>query len=1027
MKKTKTDFKSYFSKYSKVSLIFVVIFIIATGLFTALFSVLDNRLFIYILVAIDVLDLIAFMFYLHYVNKKTVKMVTKDLYETSARNYDRFINRQNEMELYTSNGIEEMQLLNSKIKHVNEELSSSVLLAHSPDYSKIPLEFSSKEKNIVEHDSFVRYFDRIISDSLSYRNVLIQAYYELEPSQKLWDFERNELYESLHKIFRGYPFKLYSPNSRMSGYYVYLPQIDSLSNVIEIVSSLVSTCSIMRENEHGSLAHYPLHFAIVCYPYSNIDEMFTDIDFAVRMGKLVNTYFPVRTTNLTDLSKLTRHEAMNLNYMSKLLSGFASLDISVKSADAWKESKLLLSQLISYLNIDQAGLIALEDSTKNYNVIFQEGNTDFGYSINQVIPNEYALSINEIKDDDNSYHSSNRNHLSAKIAEVNDRLGIQSCFYYAVKGDLGQLRAIIYFINNKHDMEFDTYIRETLLLISSKFTDFYLSQLRKTRISEEERISSSLLKLSDFAMYKINHKTYQLTSFSEGVFDALHGKVQLGDYCYKALYGKESPCEKCPLRTGKKMKSTLDPWSIETTLTLNDTNSDSEDKILLIKRNQGKDIEVDDPYDTNLLVNSYYTFIQSIKNEYLLNGRGYILLLKFDNQIELISKFGSEPYTQAVRSFATKICEFETISNVYFYKPDTLAILLPDYGQIDAVNECEAIYDLNKVSFFEDKTTTFKITFLPSNYPQGYPTHGDFLRHLESFYFSKKYETNKNFIYFDEINYSRPASANEFMLSVIDEKFNNKDFTVNLQPLINVSNRKIFGAELLLRLSDEYRKITFNTDKLIKVAAKNGKISLISSALLDYVKELYEQYGATVFRMYGFERVTINTDYSYLSDTTLLDQIHDLYSSVHFNENFLCFEITEKDIYEHYSDMKKFISEITKAGVTIVCDRYNGEYLTFERLKELGINEIKIDRDYTRFIDTDKAKYNMIRSILESSKESNIRVGLIGVENMEQYKIISEISSDCYLQGYAFFKPLEKTALVEAIRKTNTVIRTNKN
>lgn len=1015
--------KNKFHKSSFVAFFSSLFFLCCILAFFLCFLFLKKEMFLYLLFGVSFLYCLFLTFFFIYQNRKNERLEI-DFFKVSYDNYDRILNRKNELSLYIAKDFEEVRELNSKIAKTNESLSHILILADKDDYSSIPLEYVSKEKKIVEHHTFHLYLDRIISDSCAYRNMLVQVYYEMDDNQKLWDYEKQNLFSSLNDVFKEYEGRLLSLNKKGDGIYLYLPKIDSINNVKERLNSLLIDGSIMRENLSGSLTHYPLHYAMVCYPYSNIDEMFSDIDFAKRMGKLSNCFFPVRTSDMLDINKFMRHEAMNLNYSTKLLSGFSSLSIS-KKEQVWKDVRRLLSEFIAYLGIEQAGIIDFEDASKQYQVFLEIGEQGFGFQEKEVLPFEFIKNIESIADDDKTYFASKRDFLSVEIAEVCDRNGIKACFYFLVYGDRGNLRAVIFFQNHQNDILLDTYLRETLLLASTRLGDIYLTRFRQQRLSEEERITSSLLKLSDYCMYKINPKTMQLTFFSSGVEDALHGKIAIGDCCYKVLYGKDSPCSKCPLFTGRKMKSTLEPWQIETSLTLNEGNGEGEEKILLIKRIKGNDVALDDPYDVNILVNSYYTLIQSLKNAYLLNGRGYVLLLKFDNQMELVAKFGSEPVSQAMRSFALKIRDFETISNVYFYKQDTLAILLSDYGQIDAVNECEAIYELNKTSFFDDKKTTFKITYLPISYPQGYPSYTDFLRHTENFYFSKRYQTGKDFIYFDESNYSRPASTTQFMLSVIDEKFTNKDFMVNLQPLINTSNRKIFGAELLLRLSDEYRKITFNTDQLIKVAAANGKINLISSALLDYVSDLYSQFGNSVFRIYGFTRLTINTDYSYLSDTTLSDQIEKLYEKNHLPKNFLGFEITEKEISEHYSDMKKFIAKNSNLGVLFLCDRYNGEYLTFDRLKELGISEIKIDREYTRFIDTDKAKYNMVRSLLESAKESSIRVGLIGVENMEQYKIIKSINPDCYLQGYAFFRPLERQALIDAIRKTNTVLRTS--
>lgn len=1024
MKKENRKFRSIFRYDSILCLVLVILVFVLSGVLVFLNLYLKNNLYLYILLVFVAISLLVCILMNVRIGYKVYFLLHDDLYLNSLKNYDLIAKGHSGLTLYQSKGYDEISDLNKKVSAIDETLQNMLVLSNASDYSSIPLVYLDKEKGIVDHHTFHAYIDKIVNDSCSYRNCLILAYYEFEPDQSLWDYEKNELYDKLSSMFASYDGKLFSLTKRNNGYYLYLPRIDSISDIRERCATLVRLVSLSRENSDGAIAQLPLHFSIICYPYSNIEDFFADIDFATRMGKIVNLYLPFRNNNMRDVSSLLRHEAMNLNYMSKFVSGFINLSISEKD-DVKKEVSNLLSQYISYMKISQAGVIYLNESTNTYRVLLEEGDTGFGFSPETEISKDTLMDIDSIKDDDNSYYAGKREHISPRIAEVCDRLGITSTFLYVVKDKKDTINAVIFFNKKDGKMSLDTYMRECMLFISNQIADFYLTAQRRNRLHEEERITSALLKLSDYAMYKVNSKTFQLTGFSTGISDATNHQAKLGMLCHKALYGKDTPCEKCPLLTGKKMKSFLHPWNIETSLTLNDTDKEKEDKIMLVQRMEGKDIIVDEPYDSTLLVNSYYMLIQAMKNAYLLSGRGYLLLLKIDNQMELVSKFGGEQTSQAIRSFALRIREFETISNVFFYKPDSLAILLSDYGQIDAVNECEAIYKLSKESFFEDEKARIRLTYLPISYPQGYPTFADFLRHADSFYFSKKYESDKEFIYFDESNYSRSADPNEFMLSVINEKFTKKDFTVNLQPLLNTSNRKIFGAELLLRLSDEYRKITFNTDNLIKVAAKNGKISLISSALLDYIDELYTQYGAAFFRIYGFRRLSINTDYSYLSDKMLPERIKNLYEKHHLPKGFLAFEINEKEIYDHYDDMKQFIETVSNLGVTFVCDRYNGEYLSFNRLEDLNITEIKIDRDYTRFIDTDKAKYNMVRSLLTDAKEANIKVGLIGVENMEQYKIIKDINPDCYLQGYAFFKPLAKQDLVQAVRSTNTAMNVN--
>ena len=1015
------NMKKLFRHYVLMTILAGILAVISMPTFAILYFKTGQIIFFIALLIILGVLLILYTLELIFYTSRLYKLFYTDIYETSERNLIKLKLHQKGLELYRANDIQEIRKLNDNVRELNYELEHMVQVAQDKNYSKVNLNYIDKRKRLVDHHTFHDHLAEIVFCSQSYRNVLIQAYYEFEDGGFLTPEEMDLLIGHLSRTFSTYDNILFSATQSNDGVYLYLPSIDSISDIREKINSLLNQASLIRQNEQGNLITLSLHFAIVCYPYSLIDDLFADIHYAKRMGNIINEYFPSRLINMSD-NKLVMNESMNLNNMSKILSTITTLNIYAKNP--WNDLKQVLSNYANLMNLDQVGLIVLEDSTKTYRTLINTGKkTSAGFVEGEEVYMPLIQIIGEIKDDDRSYYFSRRLHLSQRLGEGFDRLSIQSGYFYTIYGDRNNLRAILFFINQDHDLILDTYMKESMLMVATKIADFYLSVRRVARLTDEAKVTSAVLKLSDFVMYKINPLTYQLTDISDGIIDALGGKIKRGDYCYKAIYQRETPCDKCPLKTGRKMRSHIAPYDLETTTTINMNHRQDDDVIMLAKRLKNENVPEENPFDSNLLVNSYFTLIQTLTNAYHLNGRGYLLLLKFDNLMELLDKFGSESTTHGLRVFADRLRGLETISNVYYYKPDTLAIVLADYGQIDVVNECEAIYELNRTSSFKDNETIFSITYLPIMYPQGFASAPDFLRHAENYYSSGKYKSGQNYIYFDESDYSRPASKNEFMLSVIDDKFTNKDFTVNLQPLIHTSNRKIFGAELLLRLSDEYRKIVFNADQLIKVAAANGKIGIISSALLDYIGDLYDQYGVSIFKAYGFERLTINTDYSYLSDKNLTDKIQELFTKHQIPKGFLGFEITEKDIYDHYDDMKKFMNTLSSLGVVMICDRYSGEFLSFDRLKELSVSEFKIDRVYTRFIDTDRQKYQMVRGLLEAAKTSDIKPGLIGVENMEQYRMIHEINTDSYLQGYVFFKPMDKGSLVDTVRKTNTAIK----
>lgn len=1004
---------------------FALLLFVVIALFTILALVLSNTLFALIGMIFSVLLIIGYVVYLVLHDKKMKAQMFEGMIDTTKANMKKLTNQEGDMKLYPSDGTKEFEELNEDVRKVNHILENSIIQSSDLAYSKVALVYEDKERNLVDHHSFHTLLPQLINATQSYRNILCEVYYDLGDNDALSQEEQNRLLSLLKDGLSQYDHLLFSLDKKNTGVYIYIPIIDSINDIYSSMEFMIPSLSIIRQDLTGGPLTVSAHIAGVCYPYSQIDELFADMDYAKRMDKQINFYLPKRQATQASKVKISQM-SMNLNVMSKVIGQMSSLDRSKGDIDSQKGTiSELLRVLSSFLRIDQAGIFLFEEADGLYHNYLSVGvREDITLTHGKEIDNDFVKAVSEILDDDNSYYASERKHVSKALAPYFDKIGYEAGFYFAVKGDNGDIVALIFFGNQDHDMVLDSYLRESLLVFSSLLGDFILSSLRKRKLDEETRIARNVLALSQYELYKINPLNYQLTDFSQGIKN--HGKdVSLGKCCYEAIYGLNSPCEKCPLKTSKKMRSVLSPYNCETSITLND-DSRSTEKLLLVKRLQSEEDLHDDPYDHDLLVNSYYSLILGLKNDYLIDGHGYLLLLKIDNFADLLDKYGSESLTVAMRGFANSLRKLEKVSNVYYYKPDTMALLLSNYGQVDAINECEAIYDLAQASFFDDNETLFEITFLPIAYPQGYPSAIDFLRHSTDVYNDGKYEPYRSFIYFDENGYSRSANKTEFMLSVINEKFAKHDFTVNMQPLLYTRTRHMFGAELLIRVSDDLRKIVFNTDALIKTAAANGKIGIITEALLSYIGDIYSQYGFTVFRMMGFSRLTINTDFSYLSDPNLATEIETLINTKHLPKGFLGFEITEKDIYDHYEALRPILAEVKALDVPLICDRYSGQYLPFERLKDLGINEFKIDRNDVRFIDTDKSKYTMVRSLLTEARENGLTVGLIGVENMDQFRMIAEINPDSYVQGYAFYKPLEKNALINAIRSNNATTRNNK-
>ena len=992
--------------------IFFILLVVGVSTFASIYVASQNTVFLIIMIAFAVIMSLLYLAFVIYYYRRFNAIFVRGLYSITIYNLRNITDNENALIDYPNNSYDEFISLNETVNSLKTELDTSTLIAGTAGYSRVNLDFIDIDRNIVSLRSFRANLDSIIFNSQNYRNVLIELYYDFtEDTLSQQDLEY--LITLLHKNFGDYRQSLFIMNENQKSILMYLPRIDSMSKIREQLENTLRGATINKRTVEG-ITNLVAHFALVCYPFSDVSELFSDLAYARRQNDLINIYLPNRMVPVKD-NRILKN-SMNLNTMSKILMPLLNLNLSLENNQKNRmEVEKVIRNIRQYLDADYAGIISFDEVQNKYFFSFQVNNKDVPVlSRDNYIEKEFIQAMNKTKDENNSYYFAYRSHANSSLGRHLDRIGLESGLFYVLNdGDL--TLGAIYFFNKNKEMKFDSYVQEALVVLCDKIAAILLGERRDEEVSNSYQEIESLLKLSEFATYRVAQDSYTLLKKSSTLSN-LFPQAQLGEKCYKALYGLDKPCKDCPLLTGNKKISELANSHYETSLVL--ANKKAIYKVMTL-RNVGKE-EGEQRYNPDLLINSYASLLEALNNNYLINGKGYLLLLRIDNMADIVEKQGTEGYFSIIRDFIQQLKKrHNALENIYFFNNQTLALLFTEFGQIDIVNECEEIFEITRSKRHKtDNDIIINVTYLPIAYPRAYLTAPALLKQAEQFANRGKYEINKNFIYFDDSSYQRSASKDEFMLSVIESSFGNKTFSVLLQPMVD-KNKRIFGAELLIRITDEYRNMVFRADELVKVAAEHDKIGIISHALLDYISALYQQYSISVFAISGFQRLSLNTDYSFFTDPNFYSDTEAYINNLKLPKNFLAFEIPESDIANHVNDFKNITKHLNAMHIVLVCDQYSGKYISLEALKNIGFNEVKISRGLVSHIDSDKARLNDVKTLLNNIKSLGMKASTVGVENIDQYLLLKEIDEDILMQGFYFHRPLEKQALIEAVRSNN--------
>lgn len=934
----------------------------------------------------------------------------EQLFETTFKNITKLKNNDVNLLSYGESDIKEIQMLEKATNDIKTKFESSYLLLKVADYSKINLEYVDKEKSLISYKSFRENIANIIFVSQSFRNVVIEVYFDMPGTNVLTKKDKTRLLKLYRETFKEHENVLYMFGEDDKSLIIYVPVIDSFAEIKEKLNMVVTSSSVMVRDDRG-IQNILARYALVAYPYSNEEMILGDLKYAKRQNKPYNLYLPTRHKSNVG-AKLLINTSMNLNYTSKILTELSHLDYSAVNNE--KNDAILngiFDAIANFLDVDDVGIIAYNDTMDDYySYVSSKRSSLF---IKHKIDKEFVENLGSVVDEDEVYYFSTKKHANMALQQSLGLYGIESGIYYVIRDfESNKISAIIYMFNRNRDMILNTYLRETFFIVSLRIENYFekreIADYADAKATENENI----LALANMFVYHIDDD-YNITYLSRGI-KRVFKNIELGEKCYHAMFGHEKRCQDCPLVSKKKKYFEINGSKFETSTSLSDRKDN--DQVVLIKRITEDEV-VGDLYQEDFLTYSFKSLVNTIRNEYSQGGRGYMILLSVDNYEEIIQKIGSEGYNYLIRDYVRNLKNKLQIEDIYFYNPSTLAIHLPFDGHRDIINKIELIYPLSKQQYYNNKDfSPLNISYLPTGYPRGYAAAEDYLKHMSDFYHDPSFERNKDFIYFSDYSISRSASKRDFMISVLQSEFSGHNSTsMNLQPIVRVKDGHIYGAEILLRIADAHRNVFFNAEEISRLAEQENMTGMVTESIINFIGAMYKEYGNNIFKINKFNRIAINIDQTYLDNKDLLTKLIALCEENNLPNGFISMEIPEDVVPNNKEKIRDLAKELSKYKIMFSCDRYMGQYLNVEELQALGFNEVKIARDIILAIDRDQVKYSSLKSIVDDAKEHDMALAAVGVENEQQFKLLKELDEEMVVQGYFLYKPLTRADLITAL------------
>jgi len=236
---------------------------------------------------------------------------------------------------------------------------------------------------------------------------------------------------------------------------------------------------------------------------------------------------------------------------------------------------------------------------------------------------------------------------------------------------------------------------------------------------------------------------------------------------------------------------------------------------------------------------------------------------------------------------------------------------------------------------------------------------------------------------------------------------NNKSLTSYFQPIIQASDRSIYGYEALIRGVKEDGSLMF-PDELFPKSARND-----INFKFDRICRESALKTAAVKRVQ--QKVFIN-----FIPTAIYDPEFCLNSTVKWANQFefdpsnIIFEVVETENVKDQEHLKKILTFYREQGFKIALDDVGEGYSSLNMLVNLRPDIIKVDRNIIENIHQNPLKQSVYKALFTMAKDHGIEVLAEGVETAQELAMIETLGVD-YIQGYYFGKPT-----AEPIRKIDT-------
>lgn len=258
---------------------------------------------------------------------------------------------------------------------------------------------------------------------------------------------------------------------------------------------------------------------------------------------------------------------------------------------------------------------------------------------------------------------------------------------------------------------------------------------------------------------------------------------------------------------------------------------------------------------------------------------------------------------------------------------------------------------------------------------------------------------------------SQQESERQALVHELRLALKNESLSLVYQPQYDLSTQTLTGVEVLIRW--QHARLGFvPPDQFIELAEENNLCDKISAFV---IKRAHQELTDMGLLESLIPRVSVNISAVEFNSTVLMKKLMMQIERVPGLANKMQIEITETAALDDINKSARIIEQLKQKGIRFSVDDFGTGYTSLVILRDLPIDEVKIDRSFISCLNDDKKSQAIVQAIITMSQGFDMTVVAEGVETEQQQDMLYDLGCD-EAQGYYLAMPMEIHKLAAMLR-----------